>query len=177
MKRLFHIAYNFVAWLDSVYVLFAAVIGLGFGLGISLVVFQTPPQSLASAEIIQTEKGIPVDQISITDNKGQIRLQERVCVESCAVREHIASVGLGKSAAVVLESLNGDVLSTLQETHLGDELVLKGSNNGKYRYTVVETREINSDSLNVVISLQNSGVVLAGKKGLLGQKSVVVVAR
>ena len=59
-----------------------------------------------------------------------------------------SSAGIGGGRPIIIQGLSKDYsLYNLHQAQLGDEIFVIGSNDGWYRYTVIETRVVNLEQL------------------------------
>jgi hypothetical protein len=129
--------------------------GLGLGLGLGLIMALSPAQIQADLPHDNLSIGLEIIRIKSTDvgidtlvKRGQPTVLPLVSLEAPAV--HLErSVGIGGGKPIIIQGLNKDYsLYNLHQAQLGDEIFVIGSNDGWYRYTVIETRVVNLEQLN-----------------------------
>jgi len=128
--------------------------GLGLGLGLGLMIAFYPAQIQADLPQNDFVRGVEIVRIKSTDigidtpiKRGQATILPLLSLEAPAV--HLEnSAGIGSSRPIIIQGLNKDYsLYNIRQAQLGDEIFVIGSNDGWYRYTVVETKMINLELL------------------------------
>ena len=133
--------------------------GLGLGLGLGVILAFYPHQIQASPTIINEYRGVEIARIKSQDigidtqvKRGDAEILPVFSLEAPAVHLH-QSASIGRGQAIIIQGLNKDYsLHNLSQAQLGDEIFIIGSNDGWYRYVVVETRVIPIENLNNLFS-------------------------
>ncbi len=162
--------------------LIAAAMGLGLGLSITLTIFSAPDISLAGSESSAEAENqkLTVDSISVPS----IGFVSDIADESEKKLHHgriyskqVGTAQLGKVGTLFITSEGYfSHIPNLEIVELGDEVVLIGSNNGIYRYTITALRTV---AYSEVLSLSQDTkeeLVLFSKKSTLNSEAQVVIA-
>lgn len=140
--------------------------GLGLGLGLGLIIAFSPAR--IQANLPQNNAvGLEITRVKSTDigidmpiRRGQASILPMVSLEAPGVHLE-SSAGIGSGRPIIIQGLNKDYsLYNLHQTQLGDEIFVIGSNDGWYRYTVVETRVIELEQLSAHLTQLREIVVL-----------------
>ena len=128
--------------------------GLGLGLGLGLIMAFYPAQ--IQADLPQGNKvgGLEIIRVKSTDvgidtlvKRGQATVLPLVSLEAPAVHLE-SSAGIGSGRPIIIQGLNKDYsLYNLHQAQLGDEIFVIGSNDGWYRYTIIETKVVDLEQL------------------------------
>jgi hypothetical protein len=157
--------------------------GLGLGLGLSLIIAFYPAQIRAGQELIYYRGGLEITRIKSTDigidtnvKNGPTSALPLVSLEAPAVHSN-TSAGIGSGKPIIIQGLNKDYsLLNLSQARLGDEIFVIGSNEGWYRYTVTEIKNISLDQLNSLFS-QNQEVMILYTINSWQKSVAAVIAR
>ncbi|MBT7309855.1 MAG: hypothetical protein HN846_04060 [Candidatus Pacebacteria bacterium] len=141
--------------------------GLGLGLGLGLMMAFYPSQIQAGIPQINLARGMEIVRIKSTDigidtavKRGQATTLPLISLEAPALHLE-SSAGIGSGRPIVIQGLNKDYsLYNLQQAQLGDEIFVIGSNDGWYRYTVVEIQAIDLEQLANHLSQLREVVIL-----------------
>lgn len=159
-----------------------AIAGLGLGVGLSFMFFFSPAQVQANLPTLQSV-GLEISRIKSTDLgidtsvvSGVAKTLPFVHLDAPAVHLE-SSAGIGGGRPIVIQGVNQDYgLQNLSQAQLGDEIFIIGSNQGWYRYRVVETKFIPLEKLNAEI-LQLKEVAILYTVNSWQKKASVVIAR
>lgn len=161
--------------------------GLGIGVSLAMIVSLYPAYAQALPETPANPTGqmarltverirIPAMQIDATV-KTVSSPQVIGGVFSDSAVYQIGEASLGQSKTIVLQGFNSQLsFAGLYEAKLGQEVYVLGSNNGWYRFTVVETRFIPVAELSGALSQNQETLVLYSVQPF-SQQVMVVVAR
>ncbi len=133
--------------------------GLGLGLGLGLMMAFYPTKIQAGLPQNNIARGVEIVRIKSTDvgidthvERGPAIVLPLVSLEASAIHLE-SSAGIGSGRPIIIQGLNKDYsLYNLYQAQLGDEIFVIGSNDGWYRYTVVETRVIDLEQLSSHLS-------------------------
>ncbi len=128
--------------------------GLGLGLGLGLIMAFYPAQIQADLPQNNLSAGLEIVRVKSADvgidtliKRGQPTVLPLVSLEAPAVHLE-SSAGIGGGRPIIIQGLSKDYsLYNLHQAQLGDEIFVIGSNDGWYRYTVIETRVVNLEQL------------------------------
>ncbi len=141
--------------------------GLGLGLGLGLMMAFSPTKIQAGLPQADLTRGVAVARVKSVDigidtpvKRGQATLLPLVSLEAPAIQvENSADIGSGRP--IIIQGLNKDYsLYNLGQAQLGDEIFVIGSNDGWYRYTVVETQVVAIEQLQSHLSQLREVVIL-----------------
>ncbi|MCB9800915.1 MAG: hypothetical protein H6773_01925 [Pseudomonadales bacterium] len=127
---------------------------MGLGLGIGLVLSIVPSQTVVQAS--------PERSARYAVKPEQIIFERLEITQAIGADEAITQtneVGLGDENTVRLVA-SSHLFGVLNELYLGDEVVLYGTNNGIYRYTVTQVNEVERGRSEQLGSDQQAQVVL-----------------
>lgn len=141
--------------------------GLGLGLGLGLMMAFYPTQIQAGLPQNNLARGVEIVRIKSTDigidttiKRGQATTIPLISLEAPAIHLE-TSAGIGSGRPIIIQGLNKDYsLYNLSQAQLGDEIFVIGSNDGWYRYAVVETKSIDLEQLNRHLSQLRETVIL-----------------
>jgi sortase (surface protein transpeptidase) len=141
--------------------------GLGLGLGLGLMMAFYPAQIQADLPQNNIARGVEIIRVKSADigidtpiKRGQATILPLLSLEAPAV--HLErSAGIGGGQPIIIQGLNKDYsLYNLNQAQLGDEVFVIGSNDGWYRYTVVETKVIDLEQLSSHLSQLREVMIL-----------------
>ncbi len=160
-------------------------IGLGIGLGLSVLVTQHPDALQAFPELTSSKDNkIAVNQIQIPsiDFRSQVvpgnvqDIFENISLEYLIHDER--SSELGGSFPVVVAQVGGlDILNNLEKVQIGDEVLVRGSNNALYQFRVTEIRDMKAEFLAHVIGANDESIILYKSKNVLRTRIYIVIAK
>lgn len=150
----------------KVSVLLATGLGLGIGLGFSLfglprVVSALPPVVAYNQISLKIERikspGLGID---VAVKSGELELLPLVQLAAPAV--HVSnSATVGQEQAIIIQGTQTDYsFVNLSQAQLGQEIFVLGSNDGWYRYRIIETREISYDELDTLLTQNRETLIL-----------------
>jgi len=160
-------------------------VGLGIGLGLSIIVTQRP-DALQAFPVLEYGKltGSEVSVIKInklniyeTVKSGNLtNLYDNVLEDDLI---HLEGSGfLGQKNPVVIADLGSkNLLKQMEAISIGDEIIVIGKNNGTYKYRVIEIREIEAQYLTNVIDKEENSLIIYKPENLLRTRLFVVVAK
>lgn len=157
--------------------------GLGLGLGLGVILAFYPHQIQARPTISNEYNGVEINRIKSVDmgidtkvQRGEAQFLPIFSLEAPAVHLY-DSASVGRGQPIVIQGLNKDYsLHNLNQTQLGDEIFVIGSNGGWYRYSVVETRVLLIDQLSDLFS-QSQEVLILYTINLWNKDVAVAIAR
>lgn len=177
--------FSFFDFLASKRKLVISSVGLGIGLGLSVLATQHPDTlqafpSLALSNLSQIrpeqlvissiDLSVPIETGSVQD------LLENISLDVLIHDERSADLGSFKPVVISEVGLKS-ILKELEKVAIGDEISIQGSNNAKYLYRVTEIRDINSEYLPNVIGLNEDSLVLYKSKNLLRTQLYILIAK
>lgn len=160
-------------------------VGLGIGLGLSVLVTQRPDALQAFPSLVGTQNRniraqsvtIPSIDLSTPVTTGNVQdLLENVTLNSLVHDERSAELG-NTEPVVIAEVGLQNILSELQAVQIGDEIQVQGSNNGLYRYKVTEIRDMKAEYLPNVIGVTQEALILYKSKNILRTQLYMVIAK
>jgi hypothetical protein len=177
--------FRFFDFLASKRKLVISAVGLGLGLGLSVLVTQRPDALQAFPELINNNaRQIEVSSLKIEtiDLYTEVKKGSVVDVFNNLAINYLIhddrSGNLGSKQPLVIASMgNRDILENLQAVEIGNEIILIGSNNGVYKYRVIEIRDAHADNLPAIISSQDNSLIVYKPTNFLRTKIYAVVAR
>lgn len=163
----------------KIYVLVAMGLGLGIGLGVSLfgwprAVSALPPTAVFSQISLKIKRiKSPELGIDVEVNDGEIQLLPLIQLAAPAV--HVSnSATIGQGQAIIIQGTLSDYsFVNLDQAELGEEIFVLGSNDGWYRYRIIETRSISYDELDSLLTQPRETLVLMAVNPV--QQSVTAV--
>jgi len=177
--------FSFFDFLASKRKLVISSIGLGIGLGLSVLVTQRPDTIQAFPQLsvvnnfnIRVER-IVISSIDLSVNVVTGNVQN--LVENIQLGELVhdeRSSELGSSNPVVVADVGiKNILVNLESVKIGDEIQIQGSNNATYRFKVSEIRDIKAEYLPNVIGSQEESLILYKSKNVLRTKLYILIAK
>ena len=158
---------DFLASFKSVLLVWAGL-GLGIGLGIGL--FSQPPRTEAfPSPLILPEDGIKPHRVHIP----QLGYHLKVVAPNATINSQ--SRGLGQSGPTIIEG--GAALATLNDAQLGQQIEVEATNNGVYRYSIIEIREVVHFDATQFMATSQPTLLLVVSNGLVSPNSLVIIAR
>ena len=148
-----------------------ASMGLGLGLGVSVAVLQPSIQVQAVPDFLIREHVVSTESIAIP-TLGKEYLVSKT--KTTVVRE-VSSQGLGTTNSVVLEAQDRNMFLSGKGLKIGDSLVVTGSNNGRYTYTVTQIRSIELGQEAELYSDTQSELVLLVKQYPWSQTQLALI--
>jgi hypothetical protein len=159
-------------------------VGLGIGLGLSIIVTQRPDTLQAFPVLVYKNNlgsSVEVLKISKLDLYATVRQASLTSFTENIVSDdliHLEGSGfLGQNKPVVIADLSSrNLLSEIENLNIGDEIMAVGQNNGTYKYRVIEIREIEAQYLPQVIASKENSLVIYKAKNLLRTQLFIVVS-
>lgn len=195
IKRLIKILLSFIVWffipifsffdfLAQKKQLVLASVGLGIGLGLSVLISQRPdalfafPHSATNSLVISVARlTIPGIDLSVPVGLGNVQELVHTFSDSGIIHDERTS-GLENQGVVVLTEVGfSGVLDNLESVGIGDEIVLEGSNTAKYIFRVTEIRNMEAEYLPNVIGLYDDAVVIYKPLDLFRSQLYIVIAQ
>lgn len=160
-------------------------VGLGIGLGFSVLVTQHP-DTLQAFPVIPATYTTPIRATRVTipsidlDSKvvtGTVQeVWESFTLESLVHDERSSELG-GSTSVVIAEVGLSGILTDLESVALGDTIEVRGSNSALYRYTVTEIRDIRAEHIGSVIDTGANSLVLYKAKNMLRSQLYMLIAQ
>ena len=159
-------------------------IGLGIGLGISVLITQRPdtlqafPTLLSSstAEIRASRVTVTSIDLSIAVVTGSVQdLVENISIDTLIHDDRSADLG-ARGPVVIADVGISNILENLEKVSIGDTLEIQGSNSATYKYTVTEIRDMQAEYLPNVVGAYQDVVILYKAKNLLRTQLYMVIA-
>lgn len=177
--------FSFFDFLANKRKLVISSVGLGIGLGLSVLVTQHPDTlqafpllSISSLTNIRAQRlvissidlSVPVETGSVQDLLENISLDVLI--------HDNRSADLGSYQPVVISEVGlKTILKDLEKVRIGDEIIIEGSNNAKYLYRVTEIRDMKAEYLPNIIGVNDDSVILYKSKNLLRTQLFIVIAK
>lgn len=184
LLKLFLPLFSFFDYLASKKKLVISSVGLGIGLGLSVLISVRPDtlqafptRATAGADI--TAKSVTIESIDLQVSVERGSVQDLIAnARLSAVIHDERSAGLGGSGVVVIADASiQNIFENLELVALGDTIELTGTNNGRYTYVVTEIRDMQAEFLPNVIGAQSEAVILYKTKDLLRTQVYMVIAK
>lgn len=183
--KIFMPVFTIFDFLASKRKLVVSSVGLGIGLGLSVIVTQRPDTLQAFPAYSSTLAGnIRVQRIivSSTDLSASVisgNLQDMFKnVTLNALVHDERSAGLGSTKPVVIAEVGvQNVLKDLELLQIGDKIEVIGSNNAHYLFKVTELRDMKAEYLPSVIAVHDESIILYKPKNVLRTQLYMVVAK
>ena len=160
-------------------------VGLGIGLGLSVLVTQHPDTlqafpslSLANLSKIRAQRlVISAIDLSVPVETGSVQdLLENISLDVLIHDER--SADLGNYQPVVISEVGlKTILKDLEKVRIGDEIVIEGSNTAQYLYRVTEIRDMKAEYLPNVIGVNDDSLILYKSKNLVRTQLFIVIAK
>ncbi|PIR59414.1 MAG: hypothetical protein COU69_00240 [Candidatus Pacebacteria bacterium CG10_big_fil_rev_8_21_14_0_10_56_10] len=166
--------------------LYLTIVGLGLGFGFSVTVFSQPgmtaaqdqgvfdrPHQAVTATSLTLETTVANQPVTSALTPGLVPLWK-----SKQVVHTVGSAGLGEAGTVVLAvgGLN-PAHQPVTKLSLGEQITLTGTNQGRYRFTVVELYRRSFGELNLATTHQRPTLVLYTPSSLIDTNVNVVIGR
>jgi hypothetical protein len=183
--KIFLPIFSFFDFLASKRKLVISSVGLGIGLGLSVLVTQHPDTlqafpslALSNFSQIRAERlvissidlSVPVETGSVQDLIENISLDVLIHDER--------SADLGSFQPIIISEVGlRTILKDLEKVKIGDEIIIQGSNKAKYLYRVTEIRDISSEYLPNVIGVNDESLILYKSKNLIRTQLFILIAK
>lgn len=160
-------------------------IGLGIGLGISVLVTQRPDTIQAFPDFsIQNTQTIRVQRViipSIDLSAPVVTGSVQDLIENINLSELVhdnRSAGLGSHQPVVIADVGvKNILVNLELIKIGDDVTIQGTNNANYNYRVIEIRDMKAEYLPNVIGAQDETLIIYKAKNIFRTQLYMVIAK
>lgn len=185
LLKIFLPLFALIDFLASKKKLVISSVGLGIGLGLSVLVTQHPDTLQAFPTLNEAEKqSIYVQQIRIPSidlftpvERGNVQdVLENVSIHSLVHDERSAELG-GSYPVVVAEVGLDAILKNLEQVQIGDNIVVQGSNEAEYHFTVTEIRDMKAEYLPNVVGVNTNALILYKSKNALRTQLFMVIAK
>ncbi len=157
-----------------------ALAGLGLGFGFTIIVGQRPVNSWASAQPTSDDQAITVAKVSLPHLLTEIKVEQNEKLQPACLSDRAQLLGGSltnfNQAIVISGCTRSPVFNQLEKLNLGDEIILVGSNRGRYHYQVIEIKEVRSDDLSL-LTQDKAAVVLFTPTDLFATQLFAVVAK
>lgn len=159
-------------------------VGLGIGLGLSIIVTQRPdtlqafPVLAYKNDLGSSVKTLKIPKLNLYVTVKQDSLNSFTENITSDALIHLEGSGfLGQNKPVVIADLSSrSLLNKIENLNIGDEIIAIGKNNGTYRYRIIEIREIEAQYLPQIISRDNNSLVIYKANNLLRTKLFIIVS-
>lgn len=177
--------FSFFDFLASKKKLVISAVGLGIGLGLSVLVTQHPDTLQAFPTIApESEANIRAQRLVISEidlssevATGNVQdLFENVTVDRLIHDERSSELG-GLQPVVITQVGIKDILNNLEDLQIGDEIQVQGTNTALYSYRVVEIRDMKAEYLPNVIGANEESLIVYKSKNVLRTRLYMVIAR
>ncbi len=182
LMNIFTPLFNFFDLLAEKRKLVISAVGLGLGLGLSIIVTQRPDilqavnTQFCDDKVIVTELSIP--RIGLYNQVSPLNTDDLTRTLFNHQLLQLTKFGsLTSSYPVVITNFNPFLSLSLDEVMMGDEVVVTGSNQGRYIFKVVDIREIESEYLPQVTALYSHSLIIYAPLNILRTRILVVIAR
>lgn len=177
--------FSFFDFLASKKKLVISSVGLGIGLGLSVLVTQRPDTLQAfptlalsdSTNIYVNRLIIPKIDLSSEVATGNVQdIFENVIIDTLIHDERSSELG-GLQPVVVTQVGLADILGNLEDLEIGDEIQVQGTNNAFYLFKIIEIRDMKSEYLPNVIGVNEDSLIVYKSKNVLRTRLYMVIAR
>lgn len=183
--KLFLPLFSFFDFLASKRKLVISAVGLGIGLGLSVLVTQHPDtlQAFPSLSLSNLSKiraqNLTISSIDLSTGVETGSVQDLFENISLDVLVHDQrSADLGSYSPVVIADVGlKPILKDLEKVKIGDEIIIKGSNNAKYIYRVTEIRDMKAEYLSNVIGVNDDSIIIYKSQNLLRTQLFMIIAK
>lgn len=176
--------FAFFDFLASKRKLVISSVGLGIGLGLSVLVTQRPDTLQAFPYLATSGTKIAVAQLLIPsiDFSSQVISGSVQNIFENAAMEYLIhderSSELGSHLPVVIAQVGvQDILKNLEKVQIGDEVIVYGSNSAEYKFRVTEIRDMKAEFLPNVIGVNSESIILYKSKNTLRTRVYIVIAK
>ncbi len=185
LLKIFLPVFAFFDFLASKRKLVISSVGLGIGLGLSVLVTQHPDTLQAfptfttadNSKISVQQLVIPRIDFSSNVVSGNVQdLVENVSLEYLIHDERSSELGANFPVVIAQVGLQ-DILKNLEQVQIGDELIVQGSNFAEYKFRVTEIRDMKAEYLPNVIGVNSESVIVYKSKNLLRTRIYIVIAK
>lgn len=146
-----------------------ATMGIGLGFGLSVVLFYQPTATQANLPVVsQAAVQAPTAML--------VKLPKYETTEKVTQDQPLLQLGEGLVTHVQFAG-GSDMATYLGRASLGDAVEVTGSNNGLYRFAVVEIKYIDAERINTVLQQDATSLVLSAPLDFFKSKLLVLVAR
>ncbi|NCN87537.1 MAG: hypothetical protein GW941_01430 [Candidatus Pacebacteria bacterium] len=170
---------NMIDKLLSSKVYYSIPMGLGVGFGFAIVVFSNPTNSIANSnlQIENTTKMIP-KEITIKDINFTSQVITQTAYSLIPLTWENQTISFtnfpGKTDQQVIIASKDNFIN---EVSLGENVLIEGSNNGLYQFSVYEIKEIESKEINNLMVNNQAKVIILHPKNTLGTKYLTALAK
>lgn len=187
LSSLITITFPIFAFLDALASrkkLVISSIGLGVGLGLSVLITQRPDALQAfpdlatesTVEIRAARVVIPSIDLSTSVTTGSLQdLLKNSTIDTLIHDDRSAAVG--SSGPVVIADVGvTNILENLEQVTIGDVVEVKGTNNATYNYRVTEIRDMKAEYLPNVVGAYQNVLILYKANNLFRTQLHIVIA-
>lgn len=160
-------------------------VGLGIGLGLSIIITQRP-DTLQAFPLMSNQMAAGVEPRILRISQLDIYLSikhDRLTslLQNITTNEliHLDGSGfLGQKKPIIIADLSSkNLLNTFEEINIGDEIIIIGSNEGTYKYHVIEIRDTEAQYLPHVIAKEENSLIIYKPQNILRTQIFIVVAK
>lgn len=177
--------FRFFDFLASKKKLVISAVGLGIGLGLSVLVTQRPDAIQAFPELVGvTDSQVRASQLIISSidlSAPVVTGSVQDLIKNAGLSELIhdeRSANLGGQTPVVISDVSiKNILSDLESVKIGDTVLITGSNSAQYTYKVTEIRDMKAEYLPNVIGANAESLILYKAKNLLRTQLYMLIAK
>ena len=160
-------------------------VGLGIGLGLSVLVTQHPDILQAFPQLnIQDTTGVHVARLHISNIDLSVpvihtSVQDVVnnTTSNALVHDERSGKLGGKSPVVIAQVGLDPILRELESVAIGDTIIVEGSNGAQYHFIVTQIRDMQAEYLPSVVGAHESALIIYKPKNVLRTRLYMVIAQ
>jgi hypothetical protein len=176
--------FAFFDFLASRKKLVISAVGLGIGLGLSVLVTQQPDSLQAFPALITSNaqvraKRLVISSIDLSSTVEVGNIQDLIgnATQNSLVHDE-RSAQIGDQEPVVIAEVGvPKILDQLHQVAIGDEIQVYGTNNAIYKYRVTEIRDMKAEYLPNVIGAHQESVIIYKPSNLFRTQLYMVIAK
>jgi hypothetical protein len=170
---------NIIDKLFSSKVFYSIPMGLGIGFGFAIVVFSSPSSTIANSQLqVKNTAQITPLEITLTDINYTSQVKNQTAYSLIPVKWNDNTINFinfpGKTDNQLIIASKSNFLN---DVRLGEKVIIKGSNNGIYQFSIYEVKEIESKDINNLMVNNQAEVIILNPINMIGTKYQAALAK
>lgn len=170
---------NLIDKLFSSKIFYSIPMGLGIGFGFAIVVFSSPANTIANSQLqVNNRTQITPLEITLTNINYTSQIRNQTAYSLIPVKWNDNTINFinfpGRSDNQLIIASKSNFL---QDVRLGETVIIKGSNNGIYQFSIYEIKEIESKDINNLMVNNQAKVIILNPTNVLGTKYLTALAK
>jgi hypothetical protein len=180
--NLFPLLLKFFSTLDVVFsskAFYSIPMGLGLGFGFAIIVFSNPSGTIANSKLNLLDNPIIIPtQITLENINFTSSIKNQTAYSLIPLKWKNSTINfVNFPRKLDTQTIIGSKDNFVNQINLGEKIIIEGKNNGVYRYSVYEIKELQSKDINNLMSNNQAKVIILNPSNSLGTKYLAALAK